>query len=166
MRSVRCLTLLVFVSVTGASAQDSRTVEPGARMRVARTTAAEPVVGNLASWEGEQLILEVGGERLTLVAGSITKLEVSNGQKTHALVGLGIGAVVGAVFGAVWCGSATCDQTAKAAAIFALPGALIGVLVGAAIKTEKWEEVSLDQLRVSFVPQRDGRFGLGLSVAF
>ena len=165
---VSWLTLL-FLAVAPLSvgnAQDSRPVEPGARLRVTRTTGAEPVVGNLASWEGEQLILEVGGRRLTLAAGSITKLEASSGQKSNALLGLGIGAVVGAIGGVVYCKNAVCDQEAKAAAIFSLPGALIGVLMGAAIKTEKWEEVPLDQFRVSFVPQRDGRFAIGLSVAF
>jgi len=34
------------------------------------------------------------------------------------------------------------------------------------IKIDRWEEVPLDQLRVSFVPQLDGRFGFGLSVRF
>ena len=92
MHSVRCLTLLAFVSVTGASAQESRPVEPGTRLRVTRTAVAEPVVGTFASWEAEQLILDIGeGGRLT---------------------------------------------------------------------------VPLDQLRVSFMPQGDGRFALGLSVAF
>ena len=166
---VSWLTLL-FLAVAPLSvgnAQDARPVEPGARLRVTRTADAEPVVGVLASLEGERLILDIGeGRRLTLAAGSITKLEASSGQKSNALLGLGIGAVVGAIGGVVYCKNAVCDQEAKAAAIFSLPGALIGVLIGAAIKTEKWEEVPLDQLRVSFVPQRDGRFGLGLSVAF
>ena len=45
-------------------------------------------------------------------------------------------------------------------------GAGIGAIVGALIKTDRWEEVPLDRLRVSFVPQRGGRFALGLSVRF
>ncbi len=31
---------------------------------------------------------------------------------------------------------------------------------------DRWQEVPLDRLRVSVAPQRDGRFGLGLSVRF
>ena len=44
-------------------------------------------------------------------------------------------------------------------------GAGIGAGIGALSKTDKWEEVPLDQLRVSIVPRRDG-FALGFSVAF
>ena len=168
MRHISLLVVVLAVTpLTDIRAQDSPPVEPGARLRVTRTTGAEPVVGVLASLEGERLILDIGeGRRLTLAAGSITKLEASSGQKSNALLGLGIGAVVGAIGGVVYCENAVCDQKAKAAAIFSLPGALIGVLIGAAIKTEKWEEVPLDQLRVSFGPQRGGRFAFGLSVAF
>ena len=36
----------------------------------------------------------------------------------------------------------------------------------ASIKTDRWEEVPLDRLRVSFAPQRDARFALGFSVSF
>ena len=45
-------------------------------------------------------------------------------------------------------------------------GAVVGALAGAFTKTDRWEEVPLDRLRVSFVPQRDGGFGVGLSVSF
>ena len=34
------------------------------------------------------------------------------------------------------------------------------------IKTEHWEEVPLERLRVSLAPQRNGRFELGMLVAF
>jgi hypothetical protein len=45
-------------------------------------------------------------------------------------------------------------------------GAGVGALIGTAIKTERWQEVPLDRVRVSFGPQRNGRFGFGLSVSF
>jgi hypothetical protein len=38
--------------------------------------------------------------------------------------------------------------------------------VGALIKTDRWEEVPLDRLRVSFAPKRDGRFTVGFRIAF
>ena len=44
-------------------------------------------------------------------------------------------------------------------------GAFIGALYGLT-PIDRWEEVPLDRLRVSVVPQSDGRFGLGLSVPF
>jgi hypothetical protein len=42
----------------------------------------------------------------------------------------------------------------------------MGVGIGALIKTDGWQEVSLEHLCVSFAPQREGRFALGLSVLF
>ncbi len=42
----------------------------------------------------------------------------------------------------------------------------MGAMTGSFIKADRWEEVPLDQLRVSFAPERDGRFAFGLSVAF
>ncbi len=42
---------------------------------------------------------------------------------------------------------------------------VVGAVVGGMIKTDRWEEVLLDRLRVSFVPKGDG-FALGFSVAF
>ena len=45
-------------------------------------------------------------------------------------------------------------------------GALIGVAIGGFIKSDRWEEVPLDRLRVSVAPQVDGRFALGFSVGF
>jgi hypothetical protein len=64
-------------------------------------------------------------------------------------------------------GKLLCEyEGAGAAMIGLMGGALIGASVGTFIRTDKWGEVPLDQLRVSLAPQRDGRFGLGLSVAF
>ena len=42
----------------------------------------------------------------------------------------------------------------------------VGAITGALIKTDHWEDVPLDRVRVSFGPQRDGRFALGASVRF
>ena len=43
---------------------------------------------------------------------------------------------------------------------------LVGFVVGDKIRTHDWEEVPLDRIRVSFVPQRDGRFAFGFSLDF
>ena len=51
-------------------------------------------------------------------------------------------------------------------AVGAALGTLAGGLIGKAARGERWEEVPLDALRVSFVPHREGRFGLGLTVEF
>ena len=56
------------------------------------------------------------------------------------------------------------------AAIFALffgpPSILTGAVIGALIKTDRWEEIPRDRVSLSVASQRDGRFGLGLSVRF
>jgi hypothetical protein len=57
------------------------------------------------------------------------------------------------------------EVAAAGGAIGAAAGILIGSSIGAVIKTDRWEEVPLDQLRVSIVPRRDG-FALEISVAF
>ena len=46
----------------------------------------------------------------------------------------------------------------------AVVGTLLGLMVGRVIMTDRWREVPLDRVRVSFGPQRDGRLGVGASV--
>jgi hypothetical protein len=57
-------------------------------------------------------------------------------------------------------------ELAAAIGVFGGAGAIVGSVVGALVKSERWEEVPLDRLRVSIAPQRDGRFALGMSVVF
>ena len=109
---------------------------------------------------------------------SVTRLDVHRGRKSRVgrgvLIGSAIGAAGGIATAAAACqtgGISACRFTPAgvyggAAAVGAAGGALIGVIIGALTKTDRWEEVPLDQIRVSFVPQRDGRFGLGFSVRF
>ncbi len=119
---------------------------------------------------------EYGGpSRLVIPLASLTRFEVHRGGKSHVGAGAGYGALAGAVIGvgsaAILCSSDDCDEYTGAVYLVlggggAVAGLLIGSIVGALITTERWEEIPLDRLRVSVVPQRDGRFGLGLSVRF
>jgi hypothetical protein len=79
------------------------------------------------------------GDGWSCAFGSGFGLDIDLGWVPRMFIGAGIGAGIGAVAGA---------------------------LVGFAIKTEQWEEAPLDRIRVSFAPQRDGRWGLGASVRF
>ena len=118
---------------------------------------------------------------------SVTRLEVHRGQKTSAstvALATGFGAGGGAVMtvglvclvesalaGGLYCQGLNERLTREITflgwiAIGAGAGALVGALVGATRKTERWEEVPLDRLRVSFVPLHDGRLGIGASVKF
>ena len=134
-------------------------------------------MGTFVAWEADTLVTESNGDILALPLDSVTTLEVSAGRRSQTSLGAGIGSVTGVVMGAV-VGAASCtdevfesfvNPAACAAAggvIFGAAGALLGALIGATMKTDRWVPVQLDQLRVTFAPQRDGRFGFGASVRF
>ncbi|MCH7875835.1 MAG: hypothetical protein IH965_11110 [Gemmatimonadetes bacterium] len=93
------------------------------------------------------------------------------------IVGAVIGAVAGAAIGyAVAPGANTaclpleffCEGEAKLVGVaFGVAlGTAAGGLIGKAARGDHWEEVPLDALRVSVASQRNGRFGLGLSLRF
>jgi hypothetical protein len=115
---------------------------------------------------------------MTISLTDVTRLEVSQGRKSNALKGLLIGSLVGVPIGAVLgfvesessgeplCTGSTVACAAVGAAAVGVVGGLVGLGIGAVSKSERWEEVPLDRLRVNIVPQRDGRFALGLSVEF
>ena len=190
--SIIPLAVLAVTPFTTVTAQDSLLVKPGDRVQVTHDcstsvrrgktrTECRKDKGTLAAVTADSIVLSVDdrGTELGVPLPSVTLLEVSRGQKSAAgkgagigfLVGAGLGAGVGGVFGAAL-GEGVCSGGCPAAfaGIGALGGGAVGTLIGlgigAASKSERWEEVPLDQLRVSFVPQRDGRFGLGLSVRF
>ena len=180
MRTVISLAVVpLFIPLQSITAQQAPPIEAGARVRV-----TAPDLG-LKKSVGTCLELSDGSMRFapppgvdpqTIPFASMTRLDVHRGRHGHPWLGAGIGFLAGAATGAVF-GSALCKETdcteedkgdvvVASAAIFGAGGALLGALFGAAFQTDRWEEVPLDQLRVSFVPQRDGRFALGLSVEF
>ena len=167
------LVVLAFTASTRAMAQEQPPpLEPRARTR-------------------SGVVLQSG---LMLPLTSVTRMDPSpvmplrrgNAVKTGAIIGAGVGAVAGLVVGVILvCGErergcANVNQSeggpyAKAviaviagvgAAAGAGVGALVGVIVAAASGSDSQADAPLDQLRMSVVPQRDGRFGLGLSVRF
>ncbi len=114
---------------------------------------------------------------LLVPVASINRLEGSRGRKSNSAEGAGIGLLVGAATGAIiglasgddepgfitW----TAEQKAGVGAVLlGGVGGVIGLIAGATITTDRWNEVPVDRLRVSFAPQRDGRFALGLSMRF
>ncbi len=176
--------VLAFVPLHSATAQAP--IRPGARVRVTGPPICPPTyilcvrgprlqsVGTFLVWKSDTLVVQSNGDILALPLDSVTTLEVSAGRRSQTGLGAGIGSLTGVAIGVV-VGAASCTDevfvkpTACAAAggvIFGAAGALLGALIGATMKTERWVSVPLDQLRVSFVPQRDGRYGLGASVRF
>jgi hypothetical protein len=170
------LSLSVLVPLVSLSAQVHPTVEPGARVRVtAPDQSMEELIGTfLTLSDGSMQFASVSGdEPRTISLSSITRLDVSRGRKSHPWRGAGVGFLAGALAGAIiGSGSgADWDLPAEHAALLGagflgLVGTVVGAVAGLSIKTERWEEVPLDQPRVSLAPQRDGRLGFGLAVMF
>ncbi len=141
-------------------------------------------VGTFVAWKADTLVVETKGHTLALPLDSVTRLDVSWGRKTNTGMGAEIGFLLGGLAGAFiglasheecvprgWFSCIGPDFGSEGAA---LGGALLGglgglvvrALIRSAVKTDRWEEVPLDRLRVNLAPQRDGRFGVGLSVRF
>ena len=105
---------------------------------------------------------------------TITQLDISRGRSnTATIVGAVLGAISGAAIGIAvsppergYLNMSDVNGPVVGGFVGFFVGGLVGGLVGKSIRGHRWEEVPLDQLRVSLIPQLDGRFGIGLSVAF
>ncbi len=184
--------ILAFVPLV--SATDQVPVRPGERVRVTGHFFCQPFnsncvrglpqryVGTFVTWEADTLVVQSNRDTLAVPVDFVTRLDVSRGRKTNTAKGAGIGFLLGGLVGAVIVyasyeecvpqGLFSCIGPNYGPGTYALMGGVIGgfgglvagALIGSAIKTDRWQEVPLDELRVSFGPQRDGRFGFGASV--
>ena len=183
---IAVLTVSLVVPLSNLSAQQLSRLE-GARMRVTApdcgmskmTTTLEALRGDTLLFPGQPTRSSNPIVPVKCPWASVTRLEVSAGRARRtgrgALIGCGAGAVAGLITGWLWChgleGSALdCGDPANGIVIGGIPGgavgAGIGAIIGALIKTDRWEEVPLHQLRVSLAPQRDGWFTLGVLLRF
>ena len=179
---VSTLTVLLAFPLAALSTQVQPPLESGKRIRVAAPlVGSERMVGVYLSHDDTTMQLQTEAQvaPLTIPLVYVTRLELSQGRKSNALKGLVIDSASGVVLGIVAglvvgqengdnpCGG---GRPAECAAIGAVAvgatGALVGLGIGALSKSERWNEVSLDRLRVSIVPQRDGRLGFGLAIMF
>jgi hypothetical protein len=185
MLSAYCLVLLI----DGLSAQRQPPVYAGARVRVsAPGEGYRGLIGTVSGYDGETIGITPDNQHTSVWVPltSVKRLQESRGQKGNTRKGAFIGLVVGGALCAA-VGAATYQEcvdepggrwdcfmvpqsTGEQAALGGLAGVIIGAgigaLIGASSKTDRWEEVPLDRLRVSFAPQRDGRFTLGFTFAF
>ncbi len=141
--------LLTFASALQAS--DTTFVSQGARVKLfPAQPSAKTITGNVTDLASDTLVIvpEGGGEALTFDRRDLRKIEVSQGSKGNALLGLGVGAGVGiglalAVCSAddwTYCAYDDSDGTGAFAAIGAALFGAIGAGAGALIKTERWNE--------------------------
>ncbi len=177
MRSITVLVAVLavtpFISVT---AQQRLPVKPGDLVRItAPDLGINKYTGVLGAVDRDTLT--VGRTRVALA--SVARLDVRWGRKDHVVMGGLIGFVAGAAVGGVigYAGGddppASCfmfctagDKARVSGVLLGGAGAVVGLIAGAFIKSDRWKEVPLERLSVSIVPQRDGRFRLGMSVSF
>ncbi len=138
--------------------QDDVTPLTGARLRVtAPTLAPRRVVGTVLEITEREVVLAASPtDRTSIPRAAITHVERSQGRHGHAVKGLILGAVVGAVaLSALNAADPETGQTAEyvwVAAVGAGLGALPGAGVGALVKTERWAELPVANLRLTVAP--------------
>ncbi len=176
-RATILVAILAFVPFAIATAQDSLPVRAGDRVRVtAPDLGIRKQAGRFEALRADTMVVAVADSTMTFPVAFVTRLEVSRGQKSRAGQGAGIGLVGGGLLGFL-ISSGTCSgesfliRTREACIRVstvggAVVGTFLGLAVGAVIMTDRWQEVPLDRVRVSFGPQRDGRLGVGASVRF
>ncbi len=175
MRAIPLLTVLLLAPLSDAITQE-QPLQPGQRVRV--TVPDLGITKQAATFDALEsgTLVVTADTTMRYPLASVTRLETYAGRHSHPWRGAGIGSLAGWAIGfGLWhAADVGCyegvSQSACAAVlgggVGAASGALLGALVGGFLwKTDKWEEVQLDRLRVSFVPRRDG-FALGFSVAF
>jgi hypothetical protein len=186
----RVVALVCCASLAGGGAVAQ--VHPGTRLRLThpcdqagqsgaggdRACRSE---GTLVLWQGDTLTVASGQSTTRYGVGAISRLQVSRGTRAHRLAGAGVGFLVGGGVAAalLYTGGSTspCDQSANQdamssgeciglTALGGLAGAGLGAIVGGFFRSERWEDVPLEQLRVSLGPLAGRRLGLALQVVF
>ena len=184
MIAQRIAWLIAALVLTGSAdlfGQEVPPVAPGDRVRVSAPSIYRgELVGTVSALRSDSLVLK--GESptgqphalldedatLAIALSSITAMEVSR-QRSAMWATAGIGALLGAVAGAAIGAAVTeedctgfgeiCSKELSAIA-GAVPGALLGFGIGAAIgsgiRSQSWETVPLDRIRVSLTPRGGG----------
>ena len=173
------LTAILVCLASPAAAQDHVTYEPGLRVRVeTRSMPGTRIVGTLRSWTGDSIVIESDADQavgsVSLPLGDVTRVDFSMGTRSQwgkgALYGLLGGTLIGLGLGAAGCEEGgfimTREECIGSASMgMAFVGALVGGTVGIFVRTERWEQLSLDRARISIVPAGRG-VGVVASVAF
>jgi hypothetical protein len=188
MNAPRIASLVVALVLTASVdlfAQQEPPVTPGDRVRVSWLGDA-PLVSTVLALRADTLVLDVEGRvaPLELPLALVKKVEVRRGQKSNAGRGARTGGLLGAMFGLLvgvvaWTGcdsddsSDSCESAVEGIGVVAIGvgifggvGAGVGAIIGALSTSDRWEEVPMDRLRVSLVPQHRGGLAVSVSVAF
>lgn len=162
-------------------AQQNSPVVTGDRVRVSAPSVSEdPLVGTVLVMDSDSCVIDVEG-RYKPVAVPLTSLEsveVYRGQRSFAAQGAAGGAIGGGIIG-VGLAIKVCHDwdacrwdnenktllvTVVAGVGGAVLGAGLGALVGAFSKTDSWEELPLDEIRVGPAPIVGDGFAVSVSL--
>ena len=175
-----CLGTLLAISFAIASSstitsQERPAINPGTRVRVtAPSVSNKPLVGTVVAFDADSLVVQRDTAIRRLSTTSITHLDISQSRKSHTLMGAGIGFLVGAGFATALV--LTGDRGGDCAdagyciligsAVLGGGGAVIGAGIGALVRTDRWAEVPLGQVRVSLTPDSGRALTLRASLSF
>lgn len=173
--------------------QPAPSLEPGARLRLtypcppdgAPTAGQERSecrsVGTLVRIHADTIALAASGASVSHGLSAVSRVEVSRGYRAHRLAAAGAGFLLGAgvTFAVLNSGGSTslCNQSENQDAISSseclgltalggLVGTGLGAIIGGWIRTERWEDVPLERVRISLTPPTGSRFGLAVAVVF
>ena len=159
---------------TGAAAAQATGDAPfqiGDRIRIKTRWSSSATKGTLVAADDAAFTLAPEGRGASyrkFARSEIAKFEVVRGKKSHWLGGAVAGAAGGLVLAMLFCnepplgGSCHSSERVRTAAFFGGIGAAGGALVGVLIRTDRWENVPADGLKVGVSPV-PGR-GLALTV--
>ena len=168
------------------SSAQQRSPQSGQRIRITSWSLGfRPLAATFEGVNGDTLrvLSEADGTALAIPLDSVNQVEVQQGRRSLwgegavlgvVVVGVGLGALSAALYeepepctGGL-CPSWEIGKGGMFAFGFvggALLGGVVGGFIGKLVETDRWEEVPLDRLRVSFAPKRGG-FSLAMGVAF
>jgi hypothetical protein len=132
----------------------------GQRVRVS-TPNGPSVTGKLVEQDGTKLVVSDQKGSLTAIpVADVSRIELSAGRKSKALLGAVIGAAVGLGVGlwaaTTWCSESGCDNEVGGVLVLGVGGAGLGALVGAAVRTERWRQVPAGQPESRLPPGSSG----------
>ncbi len=170
--------LLGALTPSAAIGQKPTLVQPGQRVRVHSALARSPeLIGGVETVSADTLVIRTadgtGASKATAIPlAFVTQLEVSRGEHSKWLTGLGIGLAAGAATGAIlgatsgdsWLFSKS-DLALMGAVVVAPIGGFVGLIAGALTKSETWETVPIPRVgkAVGLGPQPRAAFGLTLT---
>jgi len=170
MPPVGSVLLALYVALP-AQAFTQMPVPLGARVRV--TDASLPTgqhSGVLRRIGPDTLVID----SLRFLRSSITRFELSAGSKSHWLVGMGIGLVAGGVAGAI-AGAGICADSDEwsatscavlGGAVLGAAGMALGALIGTLVRSERWTQHPLEEVRIGVQPVAAGAFRFVVAVRF